>query len=455
MKKHYLLFISTFFIPILLSAQSAAKVNTLLERWNEEQEFMGEILLLKNGEPLLHRHLGSKNMDKEMPHDETSTFAIGEISQTFTAALIMLAVDENKIQLDQTIDAYFPKLPNSNRITIRHLLEHRSGLADYKDYLPAYQNPSIGTTIDKLIFPMEISEAEFQPGQKHNIVNTNYLILTHILEKTYGKDYQTLLEEKITSPKNLNNTFLTAVNTTKLRSKSSGHRMMGKDLRPQAATHPMFTAGSGGLNSTAPDLGKFFIALLNEGLLSSQAVDMMKPKSSNDNYGMGLSASNVVGKNSIGHEGSSNGFHSSVLYFPEEEVTMVILMNMSSANFDGMVEELGSAYFGVAPVAAAIEETPEAAPSDSKTAPSAAAKPAAVITGTYAFNPKLKITVFREGGDLKAQTANQPATTLIKEGPLSYKIKNTEGKIKFVTENDVVVHLIFEQTGFQQKAVKE
>ncbi|HSJ67442.1 MAG TPA: serine hydrolase domain-containing protein [Anditalea sp.] len=456
MKKYYLLFISTFLLPVLLSAQSVDKVNSLLDRWNEDHEFMGEILILKNKEPLLHRHLGYKNMDKEMLHDDESTFAVGEITQTFTAALVLMAVDENKLQLENTIETYFPKLPNSNRITIRHLLEHRSGLADYTEYLPAYQNPSIATNMDKLINPMEVSELKFQPGQRHQLVNTNYLMLSYILEKAYGMDFQALLEDKITGPKQLNNTFLTAVSTTKLRSKSSGHHLIGNDLSPQPATHPLFTAGSGGISSTASDLGRFSQALFNEDLLPRQSLEMMKPKAANEDYGMGLSESTVAGKRAFGHEGSSNGFQSSFLYFPEEMVTMIVLMNRASANFEGMIEELGISYFGAAPLPD-VEEFPEASPADLPTAAPATTKPAAaaVITGTYAFNPKLKITVFREGGELKAQTANQPATTLVKEGPYVYKIRGTEGKIRFVLEDDVVTHLLFEQTGFQQKAVKE
>jgi len=451
MNKYYILFLSIFFISTLLSAQSTDKVNSLLDRWNEDQEFMGEILITKRGEPLLHRHLGTRNVDKEMPHDGESTFAIGGISQVFTAALVMMAVEENKLQLETTLDKYLPKLPNSNRITIRHLLEHRSGLADYTDFLPVYQNPSIAASIDKLISPLESSEAEFQAGQRHKMSDTNYLILTHILEKEYRKDYQDLLEEKITLPKGLNSTFLTAVNTTKLRSKSSGHNLVGKDLRPLPATHPLFTAGAGGINSTASDLERFSRTLLNEDLISQRSKQMVMPTAANDNYGMGLSSYSILGRNAVGQKGNSNGFKSSMLYFPDEEVSMVILMNRSSANFDGMVDDIASAYFG-ALVLPAIEDSPEEAPA----AAGPAAKPAnAVITGTYAFNPKLKITIFREGGELKARTASQPATTLVKEGPLKYKIKGTEGKITFVTEGDVVTHLLFEQTGFQQKAIKE
>lgn len=447
----------TFLLVVLLStplfAQGPDQVNLLLDRWNEDHEFMGEILIQRNNEPLLHRHLGYRNMDKEMPHDDASTFAIGGISQTFTAALTMMAVEENKLQLETTLDTYLPKLPNSNIITIRHLLEHRSGLGDYTEYLPVYQNPSIATTMEKLLAPMETSATQFQPGQRHQQVGTNYLILTHILEKVYNKEFQTLLEEKITGPNNLNNTFLTAVNATKLRSKSSGHQLVATGLSPQPATHPLFTAGAGGINSTASDLAGFSRALFNEELVPRQMVEMMKPKASNDNNGMGLETSTIHGKNAVGHEGDINGFRSSLLYFPEDGVTMVILMNRTSPNFEGMVSEIAGAYFGSIPVPT-FEETPES-PTTAPAAPTAAKPAEAVITGTYAFNPKLKITVFREGGELKAQTANQPPTTLEKLGPLTYKIKGTEGRISFVVENEMVTHLLFEQAGFQQKAEKE
>ncbi|KEO71736.1 serine hydrolase domain-containing protein [Anditalea andensis] len=437
---------SLFCIPLL--AQGPEQVNLLLDRWEEDQTFMGEILIMKNDETVLHRHIGFRNVDKEMPHDNGSTFTIGGISQAFTAVLVLKAVEEDKLTLDTTIDTLLPQLPNSNLITIRHLLEHRSGLADYTDYLPAYQNSAIGTTLEKLIIPLEVSEHEFLPGQKQQLRNTNYLVLSYILEKTYDKDYQTLLEDKITSPNSLNNTFLTTVNASKLRSKSSGHLLIGKELRPQPATHPLFTAGASGINSNATDLANFFLLMWNEKLLNKQSLSLMQADRSNDNSGMGLSEMNVLGKKTLGYDGNINGFESSLLYFLNDKVTLVILMNRTDASYQDKLNEIGEAYFGASPLPAPMS-TPIEAEKPKPTASNA------VITGTYAFNPKLKITVFKEGSDLKARTASQPATTLVKEGPLIYKIKGTEGKIRFVTENDEVTHLIFEQTGFQQKAIKE
>jgi len=452
MKKYYLLIISIFFIPLLISAQSVDKVNSLLDRWNENQEFMGEILIMQNTEPLLHRHLGYRNVDKEMPHDGASTFAIGAISQTFTAALVMMAVEEKKLSLETTIDQFLPKLPNSNQITVRHLLEHRSGLPDYREHLPVYQNPSIATTPARLISPLETAATAFPPGQRHQQVDTNYIILTYILEEVYGKDYQNLLEEKIAGPKELSNTFLTSVSTTKLRSKSTGHQMLGRELRPMPSTHPLFTAGAGGINSTAIDLARFFRALYHEGLLSGPSLESMKPTSSGDRYGRGLAEYTVPDRKAIGHKGSGNGFQSAMLYFPDEGVTMVALMNRTALNFDEMITDLAGAYFGVS-AAPIIEE--ETAPAGAAT-PAPLAKPAtAEITGTYAFNPKLKITIFREGGELKARTANQAPTILEKQSEHLYKIKGTEGKIRFVAEEGAVTHLIFEQMGYEQKAVKE
>ena len=448
-----------FSIPILLWGQNSNKLNLLLEELEIDNEYMGEVLVMKGNEALLHKHLGFSNMDKETVLDESSTFSIGGITKIFTATLVMMAVEEGKLDLGTTLDNYFPKLPNSNNITIRHLLQHRSGLHDHSEHLKAYQNPSIGIPLTSLINPLENTTAAFAPGTRHDYLNTNYIILTHILEKTYGKDYQTLLEEKITKPNGLDNTFLIAVSSAKLRSKSQGHIVNGEQHEILQSEHPMFTAGAGGINSTASDLSRFSRALLREYLIKGRLYQEMQPTASNNNYGMGITRRSILGKAAVGHTGKTPGFQADWLYFPQDDVTMVFLMNRKADDFGQMVENLVGAYFNlssspVVPEAETFAPAETAAPVP-KTSPNAGKSEAKQVSGTYALTPKLKLTIFEQNGELKAQATNQVVNTLVKKSPLNYVIKGTEGHITFVMEDDVVTHLIFEQSGYKQKADKE
>ena len=435
-----LLFLLFLFLPYLLPAQDADRLNTLLDEWEKENRYMGEVMITKGDSITLHRYVGYKNVEKNIRHDSTSIFAIGSISKTFTAIMILKAVEQNKLSLDSTVDEFLPELPNSSQMSIRHLLRHQTGLRNNTEDLMVRRFIPVGAPLPKLIEPLYKMETDHLPGEQYQYSNSNYVILSHVLESIYKKPYQLILEEQITTPLDLSNTFLTTVDLTKLRSKSSGHYRNQKVMLLSSSVHPLFASGAGGINSTATDINKLAKALFKDGFLPEYLLEEMTDTSGEGSYGMGIYRSEILGKASIGHNGAINGFHTDWLYLPEEDITMIFLMNRENFDLFITVQELVATYYGI-PVPASPYKVDPILLED--------------IKGSYALSPTFKIHIYEDEDILYSRATNQGENALIPQDGMDFKVSGVDARVVFVEEGGVVTHLILEQNGLEQKGIKE
>ena len=424
----------------VLSAQDRPRLNALLDQWEKENRYMGEVLIAQGADPVVHRHLGHRNIEKNTRHDSSSIFPISSISKTFTATLILKAVEAKRIYLDGTVDLYLPDLPNSNKMTVRHLLQHRSGLKSNMEDAMVRRLIPIGAPLLKLIKPLYNMEPNFSPGEEFEYSVSNYLILSHILEFTYGKSYQTILDEQISKPIGLENTFLTTIDIDKLFSKSSGHYRYQKAIILSPSVHPLFSSGARGINSTASDIFKFSNALFKQGLLSQALWEQMKATTDEETYGMGIFKANVLDKTAFGHNGSIDGFHASWFYFPEEDVTMILLMNRETFSFDRVIQELVAAYFDLSIPPAYYMVDKEIVDK---------------ISGTYTISPRLKISIYQDEDVLLSRATGEEEQVLIPMGNMQFMVSGMDAKVIFGTENGAVSHLIWEEDNLIQRGNKE
>jgi len=424
----------------VLSAQDNPRLNALLNKWETDNRYMGEVLIAEGADPVVHRHLGHRNIEKNILHDSRSIFPIGSISKTFTAVLILKAVEADRINLDATVDLFLPGLPNSDKMTVRHLLQHRTGLKSNMEDAIVRRLIPVGAPLLTLIKPLYNMEPNFSPGEEFEYSVSNYLILSHILEFTYGKSYQTILDEQIAKPLGLENTFLTTIDTDRLVTKSSGHFRYQKAIMLTPSVHPLFSSGARGINSTARDIHRFSNALFMEEFLSPALWEQMKATAKEETYGMGIFKANVLDKEAIGHNGSIDGFHASWFYFPEGDVTMIFLMNRETFSFDRMIRELVAAYFDL-PI------PPDSYMVDKSTVDK--------ISGTYAISPRFKISIYEDEDVLLSRATSEEENVLIPTGEMEFMVSGMDAKIIFGTEKGEVTHLIFEQEDLIQRGVKE
>ena len=222
-------------------------------------------------------------------------FRIGSVTKTFTATIVFQLVQEGKLRLDSTLDEHLPGIvPQGGEITIRHLLSHRSGLAnitDYPEWLNKAERSPSTSPINSLRFAASKPLA-FRPGSQERYSNTNYIALGLVIEKIMGRSYAQELRERVLDPLGLSRTELPT--TRRLPDLADG------------GYNPNLPWAAGAIVSNAHDLSRFYSALLSGRLLSAASLEAMKATASYYGVvraGLGIFSTDLACGRSWGHGG--------------------------------------------------------------------------------------------------------------------------------------------------------
>ncbi len=330
MKKNILiLFIFTISIQVGLSQTvDTLKLNNYFKSLDSNNKFMGSVALMKNGKIVYKNQIGYSDIETKQKPNENTKYRIGSISKTFTSVLIFKAIEERKLNLDMTLNNYFPNIKNSDSITIGNLLNHRSGIHNFtneKEYLEYNTEPKSENEMLSIISKFD---SDFKPNSKSEYSNSNYVLLSYILEKVYNQTFLEILKEKITRPIKLKNTFFG--DKINLKNNESNSYSYNGEWKKQTETDMSIPLGAGGIVSTPTDLLKFSEALFNYKIISKNSLSQMEKLE--DNYGMGLFKMPFYNKYSFGHTGGIDGFSSVFGYFPEEKCAFALTSN--GTNYD-------------------------------------------------------------------------------------------------------------------------
>ncbi len=318
------------------------KLNSFLDTLEAHNKFMGNIAVSKNGTIVYTRSIGMTDVELKMKADENSKYRIGSISKTFTAVLVFKAVELGLLDLSQTIEAHFPTIENSDRITVQHLLFHRSGIYNFTSdeaYLTWHTEKK---TEDELVAIIAKAESDFEPGSQMAYSNSNYVLLTFLLEKSFKKSYADLLSEYITQPLGLENTYLGgAINP---RNNESRSYVFNQKWILAPESDMSIPLGAGGIVSTASDLVKFSDALFGGRLVNQVSLELMT--TIQDNCGAGLFPIPFYNLRGFGHTGGIDGFSSVLSHFSEGEVSYALISNGTSFNNNDISIAVLSAVYG-------------------------------------------------------------------------------------------------------------
>lgn len=196
----------------------------------------------------------------------------------------MKAVEDNKLNLSQTIDKYFPAIINAEKITIKQLLNHRSGIhsfTDDEDYLTWYTQAK---TEKEMVDIITQKGNDFEPDSKAEYSNSNFVLLTYILEKTFKKSYSELLKIYITEPIGLSNTYFGG--KIIIKNNECNSYSFKENWKLELETDISVPLGAGGISSTPSDLVKFSDAFFRGKILKKESVELMK--TIKDRHGIGL-----------------------------------------------------------------------------------------------------------------------------------------------------------------------
>jgi len=287
--------------------------------------FNGDVLIAQKGKIILNKGYGYKNASANEKNDGKGIFQIGSITKSFTAEVILKLQEEGRLAVSDKLSKYFPGYPHADEITIENLLTHTSGIAGY-DVEETDTVAWAPVSKDVLMDLFKNQPLAFTPGTKYSYSNSNYFLLGMIIEKVTGKPYEQAVREKIFEPLQMSNSgfdFIHLHNTLKV----TGYAELSKEKqRPVHLIDSTVSYAAGAIYSSVNDLYTWVRSIAGHKILSA---DLWKKALTpyRSNYGYGFMIDSLSGKNYIGHSGGIMGFTSYVIYFPEEEVTIILLNN--------------------------------------------------------------------------------------------------------------------------------
>ncbi len=312
--------------------QNVQKIDALLKQYYNYGQFNGSILVAENGKVVYKKGFGMANMEWGISNQPDTKFRIASITKQFTAALVLQLVEEGKIRLDGKITDYLTdyRKDTGEKVTIHQLLNHTSGIPDYKNVSSNPYSPA--DFVKKYVS----GDLEFEPGSRYKYNNGGYSILGAIIEKVAGKSYETVLQERILKPLGMTNSGY-AHNSTLLEKHAGSYEKTpnGYINAPYIDMSIPYAAGS--LYSTVEDLFKWDQSLYEDKILSAESKRLMfTPGLSNYGYGIRIT-DQPIGKSDrktkvIWHGGGGiNGFGSLISRAVEKRQTVIILDNGSHA----------------------------------------------------------------------------------------------------------------------------
>lgn len=291
------------------------------------------VIVVQGADTLLMKAYGEADVEWGVPMTEDAVFEIGSVTKQFTAAAILKLRDKGKLDLDAELTDYLPDYPTQgHRIPVRRLLDHTSGIQGVTEMEAFRTIRGQELPRDSLVTLFAGAPFLFPPGEALIYNNSAYILLGHIIEKVSGMSYEEYIEEELFAELGMSRSSYCS-NSEVVKRRAHGYQWTPNGLvrRPYASHIWPFSAGS--LCSTIGDLTRWLQALHGGRVLPDASYqDMITPVPLNDGtpvrYAMGLSvAPDVGGRSVISHGGGTSGFVSDTRYYPEHDVTVVMLVN--------------------------------------------------------------------------------------------------------------------------------
>jgi D-alanyl-D-alanine carboxypeptidase len=342
-----------------------AKLDQFFDRLAEKNKAMGSLTIAKDGKVLYTRAIGYSQINgtEKKPLTAANRFRIGSITKMFTAAMILQFVEEGKLKLTDTLDKFFPQIPNAKKITIVQILSHRSGIPNVRRDQNSQGNVNTTPiTKDEMLALIAKATPDFEPDSKQSYSNSGYFLLGLIIEKLTGKPYEEALKERITSKIGLKDTYTATGSIDVNKNESLTYFNLGGEWKQHSETHPSILFGGGAIVSTPNDLAKFIQALFDGKIVSKENLDQMKTIRDGDGLGLGMEPFTFAGKTFYGHAGGGDNYGSWLAYLPEEKLAVAYTTNAKVYPVVNIVRGVVDIYYNkpfTIPVLESIAISPE------------------------------------------------------------------------------------------------
>ena len=332
---------------LFATIQDAATIEGVVKGEMERQGIPGIAVLVKRGdEVLLRSAYGVANVELEVPSKPENVYNVGSITKTFTALTVMSLVEEGKLSLDDKVSKHVEQAPEAwSAITVKHLLTHTSGIPEYAlieglyltdEYTREFWWEKIG--------PLPL---DFATGKRFAYSNSNYTVLSQIIEKVSGARYYDAVQERVIKKAGLTHTRFRQTNEI-IPNLATGYYKAGDTMIISPSEASSSAYGAGGIVTTVDDLDRLLRACRSGAIVSKATLAKMQTANRTDDgrktgYGLGWFIRDLSGHPMVSHAGNTAGYSASMAYFPDQDLTVCLAGNVYAFSGDNMAIQIARA----------------------------------------------------------------------------------------------------------------
>lgn len=416
----------------------AKKVDEIFSGVNTSDSPGVAVAVIKNGDIIFRRGYGMADLENGVQITPTTKFHVGSISKQFTAMAIQMLIQEGRLLLDDDVRKFLPELPDFGKtITVRHLLNHTSGLREQLQllFMAGWRLEDVVTEDDLLRMIGRQRELNFEPGAEFLYSNTNYTLLALLVQRASGKPLAQYAAEKIFRPLEMTNTRFRDDYRTVTRNLALSYIPT-----PQGVKHMFISGsyvGSSGLMTTVEDLARWDKNFYSREAGGSEVIERMLTRGrlkdgQEIDYASGLNVGRqYLGLRTVEHTGEDAGYVADFLQFPDQRFSVIVLSN--SGAFDAVDTARRVAELYLADEIRKAQSNPITAPTpQTRTEISLAPRVLEAFVGDYKLPFGIPIKLLIESGKLAVRVREQPQQTLAALSSTEFATKDASIHIRFL-----------------------
>src|SRR3954464_8816067 len=290
------------------------------------------VAVARDGRVILARGYGMANVEHSVPVTPDTVFHIASISKNILAAVVLQLFDEGKLRLDDDVTKYVPEVPTlGQHVTVQQLLNHTSGIYSFTSLPDATNNERLELTHEQVLGLIKDKPFDFEPGTRWRYNNSAFYLAGMVVERVTKQEYGAYVREHVFKPLGMSSASLCYARMV-VPHLASGYEVDGGALVNAAFITWKLPFAGGAVCATATDLVKWQAALDSGRVLTPSSLALMRtPTTLSDgtkiDYGLGTRLGSLDGHRVLGHTGNGGGFRSVLESFPDDHLTIAVLIN--------------------------------------------------------------------------------------------------------------------------------
>jgi CubicO group peptidase (beta-lactamase class C family) len=303
------------------------------------------VIVIQGGRVILRRAYGMADLERHVAATPETDYRLASVSKQFTAMAIMLLARDGKVRYDQPIREILPELPAAAQdVTVRHLLNHTSGLPDYEDLIPDTQTVQVSDR-DVLALLARKDTLYFPPGSAYRYSNSGYVLLGLIVERVSGVSFPEFLRARIFARLGMTASVAHVEGVDTVPHRAYGYSPGSAGFTPTDQSVTSATLGDGGIYTNVDDLVRWDQALYGEGLVDAATLRLAStppalPGGAATQYGFGWFIDTYRNERRWRHTGETSGFRNAIQRFPDRRFTVIVLTNRNGGEPAAIAERI-------------------------------------------------------------------------------------------------------------------